>query len=51
MAGMRDLVVHAYRNINPDEIWRAVSVSIPTLIQNAEPLIPPDNEEQSSDDA
>lgn len=40
MAGMRDLVVHAYRTIDPDEVWKAVSISVPALISAAEPLVP-----------
>ena len=54
MAGMRDLVVHAYRNINPDQVWAAVSISVPALIEAAEPLVPTDSESEeqaSSDDA
>ncbi|HEU0302520.1 MAG TPA: HepT-like ribonuclease domain-containing protein [Longimicrobium sp.] len=54
MAGMRDLVVHAYRNINPDEVWKAVSISVPALIQAAERLVPEDPESETqanSDDA
>lgn len=45
MAGMRDLVVHAYRDINPDEIWSAVSTSVPALIDAAEPLVPSEPED------
>ena len=44
MAGMRDLVVHGYRKIDPDEIWKAVSISIPALIEAAEPLVPADDD-------
>jgi uncharacterized protein with HEPN domain len=47
MAGMRDLVVHAYRNINPDQVWSAVSISVPALIAAAEPLVPADPESDS----
>lgn len=47
MAGMRDLVVHAYRNINPDEVWKAVSISVPALIQAAERLVPEDPESET----
>jgi uncharacterized protein with HEPN domain len=50
MAGMRDLVVHAYRKIDADEIWKAVSISVPALIVAAEPLVPsdPDQEQPAS---
>jgi uncharacterized protein with HEPN domain len=44
MAGMRDLVIHAYRNIDQDEVWKAISISVPTLIATLEPLIPEDDE-------
>jgi uncharacterized protein with HEPN domain len=42
MAGMRDILIHAYRKINRDEVWKAVSLSIPALITAVEPLIPPE---------
>ena len=45
MAGMRDLVIHAYRTIDEDEVWKAISISIPTLIANLEPLVPPMNDD------
>jgi uncharacterized protein with HEPN domain len=44
MAGMRDILIHAYRKINRAEIWKAVSISIPALITAIEPLIPYDND-------
>jgi uncharacterized protein with HEPN domain len=37
---MRDLLIHAYRDINPDEVWKAVSISVPALLTAIEPLIP-----------
>ena len=54
MAGMRDILIHAYRKINRDEVWKAVSLSIPALITAIEPLIPPEHsteQQTSSDDA
>jgi uncharacterized protein with HEPN domain len=39
MAGMRDVLIHAYRDINPDEVWKAVSISVPALLTAIEPLI------------
>jgi uncharacterized protein with HEPN domain len=39
MAGMRDLVIHAYRSIDTDEVWKAISISIPALIELLEPLV------------
>jgi uncharacterized protein with HEPN domain len=48
MAGMRDLLIHAYRDINPDEVWKAVSISVPALLAAIEPLVPPMNEEEQT---
>ncbi|HRN71380.1 MAG TPA: DUF86 domain-containing protein [Candidatus Woesebacteria bacterium] len=31
MAGMRDIVVHDYDDVNIDEIWNVVKQDIPTL--------------------
>ncbi|HWK88407.1 MAG TPA: DUF86 domain-containing protein [Longimicrobium sp.] len=44
MAGMRDLLIHAYRNVDPDEVWKAVSVAVPELISALEPLLPNDDD-------
>ena len=48
MAGMRDILIHAYRKIDRNEVWKAISLSIPALIVSLEPLIPSDdpNEQQ-----
>ena len=40
MAGMRDILIHAYRRINLDEVWSAVKVHVPDLIRQIEPLVP-----------
>jgi len=40
MAGMRDVLIHAYRSVNPDLVWKAVSESVPKLIAEVEPLLP-----------
>jgi uncharacterized protein with HEPN domain len=41
MAGMRDVLIHAYHEIDLDEVWRIVNRSVPDLIQQMEPLVPP----------
>jgi uncharacterized protein with HEPN domain len=48
MAGMRDLLIHAYHKIDSDEVWKAVSISVPTLIAAVEPLIPSNEDEEKS---
>ncbi len=42
MAGMRDVLVHAYDAVDLDEVWRVASESIPEPIGWIEPLIPPE---------
>jgi uncharacterized protein with HEPN domain len=47
MAGMRDVLVHRYRQIDLDEVWRAASESVPALIEQLDGLLPdePDDED------
>jgi uncharacterized protein with HEPN domain len=40
MAGMRDILVHDYRGTNLNNVWFAVTESVPVLIDSLEPLIP-----------
>ena len=40
MAGMRDVLIHAYDKVDVDELWQAVESSIPELILLIEPLVP-----------
>lgn len=44
MAGMRDVLIHAYHEVDLDEVWRIVTRSIPELIEQMEPLVPPAEE-------
>lgn len=39
MAGMRDLLIHAYRRVDPAEVWQAATVAVPALISALEPLV------------
>jgi uncharacterized protein with HEPN domain len=41
IAGMREILIHAYDHVDLDEVWNAVETSIPALIRQIEPLIPP----------
>jgi uncharacterized protein with HEPN domain len=36
MAGMRDILIHAYDYIDLDEVWNAVQFSIPDMIDKGE---------------
>lgn len=39
MAGMRDVLIHDYRDVDVPNVWAAVTESIPALIVALEPLI------------
>jgi uncharacterized protein with HEPN domain len=39
MAGMRDILIHAYDAVDLDEVWNASTRSIPQLIERLEPLV------------
>jgi len=44
MAGMRDILIHAYADVDLQEVWNAIQVSIPDLIHKVEVLIPVEGE-------
>jgi uncharacterized protein with HEPN domain len=39
MAGMRDVLVHAYRRVDLGEVWGIATESVPPLIEVLEPLV------------
>jgi uncharacterized protein with HEPN domain len=39
MAGMRDVLIHDYRDVDVPNVWAAVTESIPALIASLEPLL------------
>ncbi len=45
MAGMRDVLIHAYDTVDLDEVWRTVTVEVPALIDKLLPLLPDDSAE------
>ena len=38
MAGMRDVLIHAYDNVDLEEVWRAVTVIIPSILPHLRAL-------------
>ncbi|MBD2593288.1 DUF86 domain-containing protein [Nostoc spongiaeforme FACHB-130] len=44
LAGLRDRLVHDYKNIDLDILWDVVSVEIPALLVSLEPLLPKQDE-------
>jgi uncharacterized protein with HEPN domain len=45
MAGMRDVIVHDYNEIDLDLVWDTATKSIPALIAQIEPLAPKEDSE------
>lgn len=39
MAGMRDVLIHGYDQVDPEEVWKTASVDIPDLLARIEPLL------------
>ncbi|MBF2029754.1 MAG: DUF86 domain-containing protein [Oscillatoriales cyanobacterium C42_A2020_001] len=44
LAGLRDRLVHDYKNIDLDILWDVVSVEVPALLVSLEPLLPKQEE-------
>lgn len=44
MAGMRDILIHQYDDVDLDEVWNVATISIPELIRQIEPLVPPEDQ-------
>ncbi len=40
MAGMRDVLIHSYNDVDLELVWEAATRSIPALINQLEPLLP-----------
>jgi len=44
MAGMRDILIHNYDDVDLDEVWNVATIYIPELIQQIEPFVPPEGQ-------
>ncbi|MCH7702513.1 MAG: DUF86 domain-containing protein [Planctomycetes bacterium] len=44
MAGMRDKLIHAYDEVDLQQVWRTVERDIPRLLTQLGPLLPPSDE-------
>jgi uncharacterized protein with HEPN domain len=40
--GMRNRLIHDYRNVDHDEVWKTVRQGFTDLLRQIEPLVPPD---------
>ncbi len=47
MAGMRDVLIHGYDQVDPEEVWKSASADVPDVLAKIEPLLaaPPGEEE------
>jgi len=43
LIGMRNVLIHNYRGIEPTIVWRTLQTSIPELIEKLTPLINPES--------
>ncbi|MCP9820692.1 DUF86 domain-containing protein [Synechococcus sp. Cruz-9H2] len=39
MAGMRDVLIHAYDRVDLEEVWITLSEQLPALLMEIEPLL------------
>lgn len=39
MAGMRDVLIHAYDRVDLEEVWITLSEQLPVLLRQIEPLV------------
>ena len=44
IAGMRDKIIHAYYEVDLDQVWVTLQRDIPDLLKRLEPLLPEGNE-------
>jgi uncharacterized protein with HEPN domain len=42
ITGMRDRLIHGYDVVKLKEVWRAATKSVPDLLKQLEPLVPPE---------
>lgn len=40
MAGMRDVLIHAYDDVDEAEVWRVLVRDLPRVLREIEPLLP-----------
>lgn len=45
MAGMRDMIIHNYDDVDTDVVWDTIRVDIPAIIAALEPLAPKPEED------
>ena len=41
MAGMRDILIHAYDHVDIDEVWNVIQQALPNVAAKTQSLLPP----------
>ena len=41
MAGMRDVLIHAYDHVDIDEVWNVIEQALPDVVIKTKALLPP----------
>ena len=44
MAGMRDKLIHAYDEVDLEEVWRTAEIDIPNILRRLGSIVPPNDE-------
>jgi uncharacterized protein with HEPN domain len=39
MAGLRDFIIHAYNNVDPDAVWKIATESVPEIKNELKKII------------
>lgn len=42
MAGMRDVLIHAYDHVDIEQVWNVIQQALPDVAKKAESLLPPE---------
>lgn len=40
MAGMRDKLIHAYDDVDLEEVWKTITIDLPQLLPSLEAIVP-----------
>jgi uncharacterized protein with HEPN domain len=49
IAGMRDVLVHDYNDVDLNLVWETATQAIPKLIEQIKPMFPPEEPSESSE--
>ncbi len=49
MIGQRNILIHAYAKVDLDKVWDSAREGVPALIEALVPLVPPDDNEGTTD--